>query len=314
MRYAIIADVHGNLPALEQVLKDAAQRQVDHYLFAGDYCISMPCPNQCLSTVRNHPNSTIIRGNDDGHLERLLGQDPTTWTDGQMQATYWCYQQLSPDNKAWLFGLPHQAELSYAGVQLHMAHGSAAFLGSYVAEHWGCANLDKRYQGIDVTPALLAEDMQHSLDNDPDFHKRFDALPDGIYLFGHSHVQWHFASPDRKKWLINPGSCGLPLDGMPGCAPYSIVEIAQDGSIALEEYRLPFDVASFIQQMEDSDMLRHAPVWCRVIQEELRTGREKVTFFLQFVESYARQIGDMQRPFSVSTWEAAYNLWQQELL
>ena len=40
MRYAVIADVHGNLQALEAVLQDAAAQQVDQYLFVGDYCIS----------------------------------------------------------------------------------------------------------------------------------------------------------------------------------------------------------------------------------------------------------------------------------
>lgn len=34
-------------------------------------------------------------------------------------------------------------------------------------------------------------------------------------------------------------------------------------------------------------------------------------FFLRFVEKYAAEIGDDQRPFSVFTWEKAYELWER---
>jgi len=36
MRLAILSDIHGNLPALEAVLADAARQGVDGYVVAGD--------------------------------------------------------------------------------------------------------------------------------------------------------------------------------------------------------------------------------------------------------------------------------------
>ena len=44
--------------------------------------------------------------------------------------------------------------------------------------------------------------------------------------------------------------------------------------------------------------------------KELKTKREHLFYFLQFAEEYAMQIGDKQRPFSISTWEKAYELWE----
>ena len=38
MRFAIISDVHGNLPALNAVLEDAKNSRVDKFIFVGDYC------------------------------------------------------------------------------------------------------------------------------------------------------------------------------------------------------------------------------------------------------------------------------------
>ncbi|MBP5450736.1 MAG: metallophosphoesterase family protein [Treponema sp.] len=44
MKYAIISDIHGNFPALQAILKDAKNQNINHYLFAGDYCLSGPWP------------------------------------------------------------------------------------------------------------------------------------------------------------------------------------------------------------------------------------------------------------------------------
>jgi Icc-related predicted phosphoesterase len=37
MRLAVLADIHGSLPALEAVLADARQRRVDQYIVAGGF-------------------------------------------------------------------------------------------------------------------------------------------------------------------------------------------------------------------------------------------------------------------------------------
>lgn len=42
MRFAVISDVHGNLPALNAVIEDAEKECVDYFVFAGDYCLSNP--------------------------------------------------------------------------------------------------------------------------------------------------------------------------------------------------------------------------------------------------------------------------------
>lgn len=312
MRYAVIADVHGNLQALEAVLQDAAAQQVDQYLFVGDYCISHPQPDECLNRIRGLENSVVIRGNDDQHLERLMGQDPAAWTDGQMQATYWCHLAIRPENRQWLFALPHTATFTDAGVTVRMAHSCTYFFEGLQDDIWSSIYVADHYAHTPLTPARLREDVQTNLDNDPFFQAQFAALPDGIYLFAHTHVQWSYASPDGKKWLVNCGSCGLPLDGIPGSLPYAVIDIMPDGRITVEQRRIPMDPDLMIQTLAGSDLARHAPVWRRLIEEELRTGREKVSYFIQFAESYARRINDHRRPFSVDTWEAAYRQWIME--
>lgn len=83
MRFAVISDIHGNLPALETVLEDAGNNNVDNHIFAGDYCLSNPYPNECIQRMRDLKKKHIIRGNEEKYLENLIGKDQTKWTDGR---------------------------------------------------------------------------------------------------------------------------------------------------------------------------------------------------------------------------------------
>jgi hypothetical protein len=41
----------------------------------------------------------------------------------------------------------------------------------------------------------------------------------------------------------------------------------------------------------------------------MKYEKEQILFFLKFVEDYAVSINDTIRPYSVETWEKAYELW-----
>ena len=84
MRYAVISDIHGNKPAFDTVLADAKQQGIDDFIFAGDYCLSGPFSDECISTLREIENKVMIRGNEERYLENLIGKDQSKWTDGQM--------------------------------------------------------------------------------------------------------------------------------------------------------------------------------------------------------------------------------------
>ena len=59
----VLYDIHGNLPALEQVLADADAVGVDRWLLGGDYGIPSPWPLETLERLDALPNATWIRGN-----------------------------------------------------------------------------------------------------------------------------------------------------------------------------------------------------------------------------------------------------------
>ncbi len=67
MRLAILADIHGNLPALEAVLRDAEQHAIDEIVVAGDLVTHGPHPNEAMRLLRAG-HSRMIRGNGDDDL------------------------------------------------------------------------------------------------------------------------------------------------------------------------------------------------------------------------------------------------------
>lgn len=145
MRLAIVSDVHGNLPALNAVIEDAEREGADQFIFAGDYCLSNPWPDECITRMKNLKSAYSIRGNEEKYIENLIGKDQSTWTDGQMQISYWCYQKISPENRDYMLALPSQMELAFHGVPLHISHSSADFILDSEQGEWNPAKVSERY-------------------------------------------------------------------------------------------------------------------------------------------------------------------------
>lgn len=312
MRFAIISDIHGNLPALNAVLEDAEKACADAFIFVGDYCLSNPFPDACIARIRALDRAYVIRGNEERYLENLVGKDQSRWTDGQMQISYWVYRNVTPENRNYLFSLPARIDMDCHGVSLHVAHSSTEFIADREQNEWCTSKVAERYRDGAIRPGTLGKDIRAYLDRAREFQHMFAAMEDGVYIFGHTHIQWSYSSEDEKKLLINPGSCGLPLDCVEDGVPYTILDISDKGALHAEERRVCFDKEAHIKCLLNSDQYDKARVWTKVIVQEWKTNREHMTFFLNFADEYAAKIGDQKRPFSVSTWEQAYALWANE--
>lgn len=310
MRFAVVSDIHGNLPALNAVIEDAQKQQIDSFLFVGDYCISNPYPDECVTKIRSLDRKYAIRGNEEKYLENLIGKDQSTWTDGQMQIPYWCYRNMNADNLDYLLALPARLLLECNGVPLYMAHSSEEFIGDCEHKEWAVAKVAARYKGEFITRERFRTDIHTYFDKDSHFQDIFSRLEDGIYIFGHSHIQWNYQSRDGKKILLNPGSCGLPVDCIKDGMPYTILDISRQG-ISIDERRVDFQKDEYIKSLLQNKQFAEVNIWSRIIIKELQTSREQLFFFLKFVEKYAAEIEETKRPFSASTWEAAFELWQK---
>lgn len=305
MKYAIISDIHGNLPALSAVLKDLEAAGVEKYIFAGDYYMCLPFPNEVIELIKNFTNAYIIKGNEEDYLLNLAEQDQRTWTDGQFCALYWCFKTITEENRAFLSPLPEKLAVSDGGVGINIAHSPVEFIGEGILKEFSSERIAEKY-GISFSREALLNDISEFLTNDADINGRLSNLSDGIYIFGHHHVQWNFRS--GNKLFINPGSCGLPLDGIKD-APYSVLEITNNGW-NLEERRVRYDVDALADDLKKSELYAEANIWSEIILRELMTSFEHVRVFLTYAEIYANKKNDKIRPFTRETWAEAYNEWR----
>ena len=104
MKYAILADIHGNLEAFQAALKDAAQQHCTHYCCLGDLVGYGANPVECLELVRTG-NMPCVRGDHDeyGSSEGPLDM----FGPHAAEALVWTRQQLSAPDRQWLRDLKY---------------------------------------------------------------------------------------------------------------------------------------------------------------------------------------------------------------
>ncbi len=118
MRYALISDIHGNLPALEAVLADIDKRDdVDGIYHLGDLVGYAPWPNEVVALLREHRINGIA-----GNYDSTVATDykhcgcKADSPRGEELAHGACTPELRVDQGARLPG--NQASLGRAAVPL----------------------------------------------------------------------------------------------------------------------------------------------------------------------------------------------------
>lgn len=185
-RIGIMADIHGNLPALEAVLQDARDRGVSGILNAGDLLGFGVDPNRVVELLCSS-GVLSIKGNYDSKVLRGKGgsKDP---------ALKLARKALSRTARSHLEILPERVVLEIGGRKLLMVHGSP-----------GSAKES-------VLPETPDPELVDLLGNDGA----------DILVMGHTHLP--FTREIEGKLLINPGSVGRSYDGDPR-ASYAILDM-----------------------------------------------------------------------------------------
>ncbi|MFW6321326.1 MAG: metallophosphoesterase family protein [Halohasta sp.] len=115
MRFGVLADIHGNLPALEAVLE--ALGPVDGLLCAGDIVGYNPWPGECVERVREL-DAVTVRGNHDRAVA-FDGGERFNWMASA--GVDYAREVLDDDAIAWLRSLPTEAFV--ANGRVHIVHG-----------------------------------------------------------------------------------------------------------------------------------------------------------------------------------------------
>lgn len=187
MRVAAIYDIHGNLPALEAVLQDIRQAEVDQVVVGGDV-LPGPMPRETLTYLLdlNIPVQ-FIQGNGDREvLAQMAGTDPGTVPEQFREVVRWAAQQLHPEHGRLLAGWPKTLRVEIRGL------GNVLF----------CHATPR--SDTDVFTRLTPEG--HLL-------PVFERLNVPLVICGHTHMQ--FDRTIGRVRVVNAGSVGMPF-GEPG--------------------------------------------------------------------------------------------------
>jgi predicted phosphodiesterase len=245
MRYALITDIHANLPALDAVLADIDRRGADMIFCLGDLVGYAPWPNEVVAAVRGRGIPTIAGNYDEGvglnsddcgcayktDEEKERGAESIAFTNSV----------VNDEVRAYLRTLPRQMRLEFGTgrerLQLLMVHGSPRRINEYLFED--------RPEGSFLR--MMAE-----------------AGAD-VMLFGHTHRPFHRVLPYEEegrvgyRHAINTGSVGKPKDGDPR-ACYVILSVgdksskASPESIGVELVRVEYDVERAASAVEASPL------------------------------------------------------------
>jgi predicted phosphodiesterase len=198
MRILVISDIHGNLTALETVLKAAGRP--DQIWCLGDLVGYGPDPNECIALIKSTPNTSCLLGN---HDAAVLGKiDLQAFNQDARSSITWTKSKLKSANQSFLRDLPEKLVLE--GVTL--VHGSPRDpVWEYMLDlHTAAEN----FSFFDTQICLVGHTH----------------IPISFYLPKDSEiVSWETMEPGqiyklRNRTLLNPGSVGQPRDHDPRAA------------------------------------------------------------------------------------------------
>jgi putative phosphoesterase len=187
MRVAAIYDVHGNPPALEAVLAEVRELDVDLVVFGGDV-VPGPMPREALSCLLNLDLPVrFIQGNCEvAVLSEMAGADLGKFPEHVREAMRWSAGQLDVECKRQMASWPKTIRLEVPGLgKLLFCHGTPRSEDECLTRLTPAARILPAFEGLDVA----------------------------LVVCGHTHMQ--FDRMVGRVRVVNAGSVGMPF-GQPG--------------------------------------------------------------------------------------------------
>lgn len=226
MRWAIIADIHSNFPALQATLDDIAMQDVDEIILAGDAINAGPYPREVLDTIYAH-KWRMVMGNHEEYMLACRNPDTSPYSRDLWPAFYWTLDRLTADDLRFIEDLPEAIIVD----EMAIMHGAPSRL------NWG------------VLPSTSDETLA----------KLYAEVPQRVIVTAHTHIplviDW------RDKLIINPGSVGMSFDGNP-MASYVILTSIENRFL-IQHRRVAYDVSLIEQAAEERGFLGEGGVFAR---------------------------------------------------
>lgn len=235
MRYALISDVHANLPALEAVLDHIAAHQgIAATYHLGDLVGYAPWPNETVALLRSRAVSGVA-GNYDSTVATDYKHCGCRYEDARQEelshlSYEWTRHHVSTTTREYLGGLPFRIDLRPSGG--HVA-------GPRVIVVHATPTLNTVYWTEDRPDTFCLQMASHA-----------GAKPGDILAFGHTHKPWY--RQVEGVHFVNTGSVGRPKDG-DWRAGYVVLEVDQD-AVRVEFVRIEYDIETAMKGIRSSGL------------------------------------------------------------
>lgn len=216
-RFAIISDIHGNLPAFEAVLDQLERTDVEGILCLGDIVGYGPWPAECLDLVTRCCTLTV-RGN---HDEAVIDPRCAAFFNGAARtAVEWTRRQLGPlhlDALSRMRAVAHYGK----GEQVMLVHDSPCpGPTDYIHDKQIAAIA---FRGVDRPVCLVGHTHVPMVFEAPDPSP--DAVLSPLTIIAHIPSDGQPIQLDEGcRYICNPGSVGQPRDCDPR-ASYAIMDL-----------------------------------------------------------------------------------------
>ena len=224
MKVGIISDIHGNVKALEAVLQELKNKNIEKIIVLGDLIGGAPMSEEVVQKIMEiKDNLIIVKGNREKHiiegLPEFVHDEKVKVTEEQLEAHKYLVNKLSGKSKEFLKNLPKELQCELEGKKIYVSHYPLDKKGNF-RKHIKKANAQEN------------EEMFSGIDAD-------------IYLYGHTHIE-NYNTKDGKIY-INPGALGCP--GKTNLAPYGILHI-ENGKVTYEQLYVKYNVQEVIDYMK----------------------------------------------------------------
>jgi len=196
MRTLIFSDIHGNLEAMNALLKFAQKRRIDRYVCLGDLVGYGASPNEIIQKIRMLKPLFLIRGN---HDKAVAQQDSIeTFNPVAAEAIRWTRQQILKKNLEFLAHLPEGPQAIEG--EFTICHGAPFDEDYYI---FGEFDAVEAFEYLDLPLAFFG----HT--HFPCVYTKREGTVEGQFLEGPIN---EIKLEKGVSYLINPGSVGQPRD------------------------------------------------------------------------------------------------------
>ncbi|MEM9291200.1 MAG: metallophosphoesterase [Acidobacteriota bacterium] len=256
VRVAVLADIHGNVPALEAVLEDLSRQAVDEVLLGGDLVGRGPEGKRVVERVRQ----LGWRGVQGNHEEYLLNfrrrRVPEEWLEAEeWSAARWMAAALDGPTESYIDALPFTLTSALAP-ELRLVHGSPSSFN----------------EGIG--PWLSDEQISRHLDQ----------VAEPLLVCAHTHRPMHAVLGGGQ--VLNIGSVGLPFN-RDHRAQYAILT-RRAGEWEVDFRRVEYDREAIYRIYRDSGFVEHGGITAKLLLLELEVASPALVPFLQWAEILQR--------------------------